>query len=49
MGSSYLAASIASGPSSAENLCEHLVTEMLDGRHQEDDIALVVLVRLGAS
>ncbi len=44
-GLTQLAAVLAKAAGSADDLCERLVTDMLDGRTQEDDIAVLVLLR----
>ena len=44
-GLTQLAAVLAKAPGSADDLCERLVNDMLDGRTQEDDIAVLVLLR----
>jgi serine phosphatase RsbU (regulator of sigma subunit) len=48
-GLTQLAAALAEGSGSADDLCDRLVNEMLVGRRQEDDIAVLVLLRLPSS
>ena len=48
-GLTQLAATLAEAGDSADALCDRLVNEMLSGRDQEDDIAVLVLLRLPSS
>ena len=48
-GLTQLAASLTEAAGAADDLCDHLVNDMLNGRRQEDDIAVLVLLRLPSS
>jgi len=48
-GLTQLAAVLAEAAGAADDLCDHLVNDTLGARHQEDDIAVLALLRLASS